>query len=133
MTGTIFPSSVSCARTSRSALLGAVVNETILWLVNRVSTTAARMGPIGPAQRLVPTYDSNSVPVAVSARRRADSEWLPTRSRMTSYIRRVLRIQSEFIEGFDALAGIGPAVTIFGSARVVDLLMRPVVDEPGSP
>jgi uncharacterized protein (TIGR00730 family) len=33
---------------------------------------------------------------------------------------RVLRIQSEFIEGFDALAGIGPAVTIFGSARVGD-------------
>jgi uncharacterized protein (TIGR00730 family) len=31
---------------------------------------------------------------------------------------RVLRILSEFVEGFDALAGIGPAVTIFGSARV---------------
>jgi uncharacterized protein (TIGR00730 family) len=31
---------------------------------------------------------------------------------------RVLRIQSEFVEGFDALAGIGPAVTVFGSARV---------------
>jgi uncharacterized protein (TIGR00730 family) len=31
---------------------------------------------------------------------------------------RVLRIQSEFVEGFDALARIGRAVTIFGSARV---------------
>ena len=31
---------------------------------------------------------------------------------------RVLRIQAEFVEGFDALAGIGPAVTIFGSARI---------------
>jgi uncharacterized protein (TIGR00730 family) len=31
---------------------------------------------------------------------------------------RALRILSEFVEGFDALAGIGPAVTIFGSARV---------------
>jgi uncharacterized protein (TIGR00730 family) len=30
---------------------------------------------------------------------------------------RVMRIQSEFIEGFDKLAGIGPAVTVFGSAR----------------
>jgi uncharacterized protein (TIGR00730 family) len=30
---------------------------------------------------------------------------------------RTLRILSEFVEGFDALAGIGPAVTIFGSAR----------------
>lgn len=30
---------------------------------------------------------------------------------------RVLRIQSEFVEGFDTLADLGPAVTIFGSAR----------------
>ncbi len=30
---------------------------------------------------------------------------------------RVLRIMGEFVEGFDALAEIGPAVTIFGSAR----------------
>ncbi len=31
---------------------------------------------------------------------------------------RVLRIMSEFVEGFDALADLGPAVTVFGSARV---------------
>ena len=31
---------------------------------------------------------------------------------------RTLRIMSEFVEGFDALAEIGPAITIFGSARV---------------
>ncbi|MFN2187860.1 MAG: TIGR00730 family Rossman fold protein [Candidatus Promineifilaceae bacterium] len=31
---------------------------------------------------------------------------------------RVLRIMGEFTEGFDSLAGIGPAITIFGSARV---------------
>jgi uncharacterized protein (TIGR00730 family) len=30
---------------------------------------------------------------------------------------RVLRIQGEFVTGFDALAEVGPAVTIFGSAR----------------
>jgi hypothetical protein len=30
---------------------------------------------------------------------------------------RVLRIMGEFVEGFDTLARIGPAVTIFGSAR----------------
>jgi uncharacterized protein (TIGR00730 family) len=30
---------------------------------------------------------------------------------------RALRILSEFVEGFDALAAVGPAVTIFGSAR----------------
>jgi len=31
---------------------------------------------------------------------------------------RVMRITSEFVDGFDALASVGPAVTIFGSARV---------------
>ena len=31
---------------------------------------------------------------------------------------RVLRIMSEFVEGFDALAEVGPAITVFGSARV---------------
>jgi uncharacterized protein (TIGR00730 family) len=31
---------------------------------------------------------------------------------------RVLRIQSEFVEGFGTLAELGPAVSVFGSARV---------------
>src|SRR5262245_4111424 len=31
---------------------------------------------------------------------------------------RVLRIVSEFVEGFDALAPIPPAVSVFGSARI---------------
>ena len=31
---------------------------------------------------------------------------------------RVFRIMGEFVEGFDSLADLGPAVTIFGSARV---------------
>jgi uncharacterized protein (TIGR00730 family) len=33
---------------------------------------------------------------------------------------RALRILSEFVEGFEALAGVGPAVTVFGSARTPD-------------
>jgi uncharacterized protein (TIGR00730 family) len=36
---------------------------------------------------------------------------------------RALRILAEFVEGFDALAALGPAITVFGSARVA----------PGSP
>lgn len=31
---------------------------------------------------------------------------------------RVLRIMSEFVDGFDELAALGPAVTLFGSARL---------------
>ncbi|GAB3112983.1 TIGR00730 family Rossman fold protein [Janibacter alkaliphilus] len=31
---------------------------------------------------------------------------------------RVLRIQAEFVEGFGALAELGPAITVFGSARL---------------
>jgi uncharacterized protein (TIGR00730 family) len=33
---------------------------------------------------------------------------------------RVLRILSEFVEGFEALAGVGPAVAVFGSARTAE-------------
>src|SRR5680860_1042510 len=36
---------------------------------------------------------------------------------------RVLRIQAEFVEGFGALAELGPAISVFGSAR----------SEPGEP
>src|SRR5215212_3171832 len=41
-----------------------------------------------------------------------------TRAHLDSDPWRVLRIQGEFVHGFDALASIGPAVTIFGSARL---------------
>jgi uncharacterized protein (TIGR00730 family) len=33
---------------------------------------------------------------------------------------RALRILSEFVEGFDALAGIPPAISVFGSARITE-------------
>jgi uncharacterized protein (TIGR00730 family) len=42
---------------------------------------------------------------------RGPSEWLHTDPW------RVLRIQSEFVEGFGALAELGPAISVFGSAR----------------
>ena len=48
---------------------------------------------------------------------RGDAEWLHADPW------RVLRIQSEFVEGFEALAEVGPAISVFGSART-----RP--DEP---
>jgi uncharacterized protein (TIGR00730 family) len=49
--------------------------------------------------------------------RRGPSDWVHTDPW------RVLRIQAEFVEGFGLLAEMGPAVSIFGSART----------EPGTP
>ncbi|HET6698486.1 MAG TPA: TIGR00730 family Rossman fold protein [Nocardioidaceae bacterium] len=48
---------------------------------------------------------------------RGPSEWVHTDPW------RVLRIQSEFVEGFGALAELGPAISVFGSARTA-------VDDP---
>src|SRR5205085_1917290 len=46
----------------------------------------------------------------------------PSRQAATDFTQtdpwRVMRIMGEFVQGFEALAHIGPAVTIFGSARV---------------
>lgn len=41
----------------------------------------------------------------------ADTSWLHNNTW------RVLRVQSEFVEGFGALAELGPAISVFGSAR----------------
>ncbi len=53
-----------------------------------------------------------------------EDERLFTRSARPAFLQedpwRVLRILSEFVDGFDALAEVGPAVTVFGSARVVE-------------
>ncbi len=46
------------------------------------------------------------------ARPRANTDFLSTDTW------RVLRIMGEFVDGFEALADVGPAVTIFGSARI---------------
>src|ERR1700692_2776553 len=43
--------------------------------------------------------------------RRGPTDWMHTDTW------RVLRIQAEFVEGFGLLAELGPAVSIFGSAR----------------
>jgi uncharacterized protein (TIGR00730 family) len=49
---------------------------------------------------------------------------LAARKAEAEYLRsdpwRVLRIMGEFVEGFETLAALGPAVSIFGSARVTE-------------
>jgi hypothetical protein len=66
-----------------------------------------RSGPVvtrGPAGR--PTEDQKLL------QRRAPADFQGTDTW------RALRILGEFVEGFDALANVGPAVSVFGSARV---------------
>jgi uncharacterized protein (TIGR00730 family) len=54
--------------------------------------------------------------------RRTEDEDLLARSPRPEFLDsdpwRSLRILAEFVEGFDALAAVGPAVTVFGSARM---------------
>ena len=66
-----------------------------------------RKGPVTLRRGLVPhsTTDQRLLDS------RGPSDWVHTDPW------RVLRIQSEFVEGFGALAELGPAVSVFGSAR----------------
>jgi uncharacterized protein (TIGR00730 family) len=56
------------------------------------------------------------------AKRPTEDQQLLQEAVDTSFVKtdtwRALRIMGEFVEGFDALAGIGPAVSVFGSARI---------------
>jgi uncharacterized protein (TIGR00730 family) len=67
------------------------------------------------------TVRSSSDHAATRRARRTEDERLLERPQPPEFLEadpwRVLRIQSEFVEGFDALASVGPAVTVFGSAR----------------
>src|SRR6059058_2710625 len=70
---------------------------------NPTLNRAARMGAATEDERLL---QSPAAQPALAADFTSSDPW------------RVFRIMGEFVEGFDALARIGPAVTIFGSARV---------------
>ena len=66
-----------------------------------------RQGPV--------TLRGNQIPATTTDQRLLDrrgaADWVHTDPW------RVLRIQAEFVEGFGLLAELGPAVSIFGSAR----------------
>ena len=68
------------------------------------------------------TVDSRTTARMDRGGKRTEDEKLLTRTSRPAFISedpwRVLRIQAEFVDGFDALATLGPAVTVFGSARI---------------
>ncbi len=72
-----------------------------------MSDRTHRRGPIRLKRDQVPTSTTDQRLLDSSG----GAEWVHTDPW------RVLRIQSEFVEGFGALAELGPAVSIFGSAR----------------
>ena len=67
------------------------------------------------------TYQPKAAAILTTHARTEDERLLDTGARpafLDSDPWRSLRILAEFVEGFDALASVGKAVTIFGSARV---------------
>jgi uncharacterized protein (TIGR00730 family) len=64
----------------------------------------------GPA-----TLRGNAVPKTTTDQRLLDSQGRPDWLHTDPW--RVMRIQSEFVEGFGLLAELGPGVSVFGSAR----------------
>lgn len=60
-----------------------------------------------------PTFDQ----LLLDARRAPAGKTRTPSTSSTSDAWRVLRIQSEFVEGFGTLADLGPAISVFGSAR----------------
>lgn len=62
------------------------------------------------------TLRGPNVPATTTDQRLLDFQ--PTTDWLHTDPWRVMRIQSEFVEGFGALAELGPAVSVFGSARL---------------
>ena len=94
------------------------------WHPTAVTERAPRASPSAPPER--PGHDQAE---GRRAPRRptppvTEDEKLFARSTRPAFLDedpwRVLRILSEFVDGFDALAEVGPAVTVFGSARVAE-------------
>jgi uncharacterized protein (TIGR00730 family) len=68
------------------------------------------------------TVRTDDAHAATRRARRTEDELLLSRPPAPAFLDtdpwRALRILSEFVDGFDALARVGPAVTVFGSARI---------------
>jgi uncharacterized protein (TIGR00730 family) len=99
---------------------GAGFNE-----IQGVMSKAGREDGVTPS----PPPDQPDVPVPELNQDQADDQEQTEDERLLSRVRshpetttdswRVFRIMGEFVEGFDTLARLGPAVSIFGSARTL--------------
>jgi uncharacterized protein (TIGR00730 family) len=78
--------------------------------VSSESATPRRIKRMGPTFRRDPLVDASTTDQRLLDSR-GDSDWVHADPW------RVLRIQAEFVEGFGALAELGPAIAVFGSAR----------------
>src|SRR5690606_29333908 len=83
---------------------------------------SAQTGPSQPADSGRPDRRPGGIYVRSTRRRDGTTDQrLPESRGPVDWVHtdpwRVLRIQSEFVEGFGMLAELGPAVSVFGSAR----------------
>ncbi|HET6920006.1 MAG TPA: TIGR00730 family Rossman fold protein, partial [Jiangellaceae bacterium] len=78
--------------------------------------TSRRAEPLGERHRGAVTLRGSQVEASTTDQRllesRGTADWVHTDPW------RVMRIQSEFIEGFGSLAELGAAISVFGSARI---------------
>ena len=71
------------------------------------SRQSYRKGPVVLRGTQIPTQTTDARLLSSDA----DADWLHADPW------RVMRIQAEFVEGFGSLAELGPAISVFGSAR----------------
>jgi len=84
-------------------------------MARRLKTGKSARGTVANYRRGPVLLRGSQVPTASSSAELLDQPKGPDWLDLDPW--RVLRIQSEFVEGFEALAELGPAISVFGSAR----------------
>lgn len=86
----------------------------------RARTTSVRADTLVTMSQKPHHAASRSEPTWTGATTRFDQDFLDSTAELSKGVEawRVLRIQGEFVNSFDALAELGPAIAVFGSARL---------------